>query len=156
MLFIRRFQDGDEAPLREVFSTSVHDLTGVHYTAAQRAAWAPQDYDHEAWRELLHTNQPFVVERNAANVAYADLQPTGYIDHFYVAGPFAGQGIGRRLMQHLFTTAMTQGFHGLCSQVSLTAEPFFLRSGFFVESRCSFLLRGVPMTNAHMRKSLLP
>lgn len=156
MLMIRSFQAGDAEPLREVFYSSVHDLTGEHYTAEQRAAWAPLDYDREAWRKLLHTNQPFVVEVSGALAAYADLQPTGYIDHFYVAGPFAGQGIGRRLMQHLLTAATAQGVPHLWSHVSLSAELFFLRSGFSIESRRSFLVRGVTMTNAHMRRALLP
>ncbi len=92
---------------------------------------------------------------DGAVVGYADLQPSGYIDHFYVAGAYANRGIGRVLMSHIHSVAKTNQVNELWSKVSLTAEPFFSKYGFHVEARNEFLLRGVKMFNATMRKSML-
>jgi putative acetyltransferase len=50
--------------------------------------------------------RPFVVVRDGEPVAYADPQPSGYIDHFFVAAAHAKQGLGRLLMAHIHQTAM--------------------------------------------------
>jgi putative acetyltransferase len=91
-LAIRSFEIGDAAPLRAVFFSSVHDLTGGQYTPAQRAAWAPLEYDRAAWAARLAASRPFLVEIDGCVAGFADLQSSGYIDHFYVAGNCAGRG----------------------------------------------------------------
>jgi putative acetyltransferase len=151
---IRRFKAGDEPVLRSVFFSSVHDLTGGHYSLEQQFAWAPVDHDPAAWARRIRDIQPFLAEVDGAVAGYADLQPSGYIDHFYVAGAFARHGVGRALMNHLLARARSLRIPELWSHVSLTAEPFFSKYGFQVEARNEFLLRGVTLVNATMRKSL--
>lgn len=155
-LHIRTFRKGDEATLRSIFHASIHGLAGTDYTPEQLQAWAPTEYDEGTWAELMQSLQPFLAERDGTVVGYADLQPDGYIDHFFVAGPHAGQGVGRALMAHLHDIARQRGLTELWAKVSLNAEPFFRTQGFLVEERLSFLLRGVPMTHARMRKRLDP
>ena len=154
-MLIRRFKPGEETEIRSVFFSSIHGLTGKEYTPEQQSAWAPMDYDQDSWNSRIQGINPFVVEIDGRIAAYADLQPSGYIDHFYVAEPFANQGLGRALMKHLHSVASELQIHELWSKVSLTAEPFFLKSGFHVESRNAFLVRGVQLFNANMRKFLI-
>lgn len=66
---------------------------------------------------------------------FADLQPSGYIDQFFVAGPYAGRGVGRALMEQIHQATEQVGRARLWADVSLCAEPFFSRSGFAVEAR---------------------
>lgn len=69
---------------------------------------------------------PFVAEtKDGLIAAYADLQPSGLIDHFYVSGRFARRGIGTVLMNFLLKKARSQSIPAVTSNVSLTAEPFF-------------------------------
>lgn len=154
-MLIRRFKIGDEPALRAVFFSSVHELTGGQYTPEQQQAWAPLEYDQDLWNTRIRGINPFVVDINGRVVGYADVQTSGYIDHFYVAAAYAGQGIGRTLMEHIHQVAKSLEMTSLWSSVSLTAEPFFLKRGFRVERRNHFLLRDVQMSNATMRKSLL-
>jgi len=154
-MLIRTFKVGDEPVLRSVFYSSVHDLTGGQYSSEQQFAWAPLDYDQTTWADRIRGIQPFLVEIDGVVAGYSDLQPSGYIDHFYVAGAFANHGVGRALMNHIHSTAKLLQINELWSKVSLTAEPFFSKYGFHVEERSEFLLRGVKMFNATMRKSLL-
>lgn len=153
---LRNFRNGDESALRAVFYASVHELACGHYTAAQLQAWAPRQYDAAQWAERLRRNQPFIAEIGGRIAGYADLQASGYIDQFFVAGACAGQGVGRALMAHLHQAAGSRGISRLFADVSLAAEPFFARYGFGVEARQQVEVRGVVLANARMGKALMP
>ena len=152
---IRRFRFGDEPVLRAVFRASVHGLACRHYSAAQRAAWAPLDHDAARWAQRMQALQPWVAEASGGAVAgFADLQPGGYIDMFFVAPAFARQGVASALMAHIHAQAAQQGLSRLWADVSLAAEPFFAARGFAVEERQAVERAGVVLHNARMGKAL--
>ncbi|KRC27270.1 GNAT family N-acetyltransferase [Acidovorax sp. Root217] len=157
-VLIRAFRPGDEPALRALFRASVRGLARASYTPEQLDAWAPMAYDPVPWNALMQANQPFVaeVETDAGTgmAGYTDLQATGYIDHFFVAPAHAGQGVARALMAHIHAQAALRGIHRLWADVSLTAEPFFAKSGFSVEMRQQVERRGVVLANARMAKML--
>lgn len=93
---IRNLHPGDEPALRAVFYSSVHDLARRHYTAEQLAVWAPRQYDVAQWGERLRGNRPFIAEVDGCIAGFADLQDSGCVDHFCVAGACAGPGAGER------------------------------------------------------------
>ena len=153
-MHIREFQLGDEAGLYAVFLSAIHELASKDYTPEQIEAWAPASFDPEAWAKRMQGIRPFVVESHGRLVAYADVQPTGYIDHFFVSGPFARTGIGTMLMNRIHQTASAQGISVLTSDVSRTAQPFFAQFGFVVVDQRAPVLRGVTVPNALMRCEL--
>jgi putative acetyltransferase len=154
---IRTFRIGDEAALHAVFHASVHTLARRHYTAEQLAAWAPSEHDSVQWAQRMRANQPFIAQRegDTAVAGFADLQPGGAIDQFFVAPAYAGQGVARALMAHLHEQAAQRGIRELHAEVSLTAEPFFTASGFVVQARQQVQRAGVVLHNARMAKQLL-
>lgn len=153
--FIRSFRPGDAPALRSVFHAAVHRLTSSHYSAEQRAAWAPAEYDAAQWAARMQANQPFVAEAKGGAVAgFADLQPSGCIDMFFVAPAFARQGVGHALMAHIHAQAAQRGLVRLWANVSLAAEPFFAAQGFAVEARQAVERAGVVLHNARMGKAL--
>ncbi|GAB4302703.1 MAG: GNAT family N-acetyltransferase [Thiohalomonadaceae bacterium] len=154
MIRLRPFRVTDVARLREVFQSSVHGLARDWYSAEQLAAWAPHDYDGAAWAQRLQQAQPWVAERGGVIVGYADLQPDGYIDQFFVAAEAAGCGVGTALMQHLLQQAAVNGLTQVHANVSRAAEGFFGRYGFVVECVQTVVVRGVPLQNARMVLSL--
>jgi putative acetyltransferase len=145
----------DEAPrLFEVFHSAIHRTARRDYTDAQVNAWAPADLDPAIWRGKIAAIAPFVVLVDERIVAYADLQPDGYIDHFFVHGEHARQGIGTLLMRHLLALAGQRGLAALTSDVSRTAQPFYRRFGFVVVAQREPVIRGVVVPNASMRLEL--
>ena len=99
--------------------------------------------------------RPFVAEDGRGRiVAYADVQSNGYIDHFFVSGAHARQGIGTLLMNRIHDMAHEQDIFVLTSHVSRTAQPFFRKFGFSVIEKRAPLVRGVVVPNALMRKEL--
>lgn len=150
---VRAFQIGDEADLHAIFHSAVHQGTVADYSAVQRAAWAPEDWEMRDWQQLMRRLQPCVLELAGRPVAYADLQPNGDIGHFFVHADHTGQGMGRRLMQHLLDEAAARGIKQLQADVSLTAQPFFRNFGFEVLAHREVTRRGVRLFNARMQKT---
>ena len=155
---IRNFLPGDAAALRAVFHAAVHGLACRDYAPDQLNAWAPLEHDAALWAACVQSNQSFVAERVVAKGAteiagFADLQADGYIDHFFVAPAHAGQGVAHALMAHIHTQAAQRGITRLWADVSLTAEPFFVKSGFTVEARQQVECQGVVLWNARMVKA---
>ncbi|MCE0812240.1 GNAT family N-acetyltransferase [Buttiauxella sp. A2-C1_F] len=151
---IRRFTNGDEIALFRVFLSSVHTIASHYYTHEQIEAWAPPDIDPEQWANYMEELRPFVVEVDGEIAGYADVQPNGYIDHFFVSGTYPRQGVGMLLMNCIHEEARQLGIAELTSNVSKAAEEFFLRHGFHVVERGFPVRRGVTLQNALMRKYL--
>ncbi|MES1931000.1 acetyltransferase [Salinisphaera shabanensis T35B1] len=151
---VRRFREGDEPALFEIFHSAVHQIARRDYTPRQIEAWAPRTLDENAWREHIRVLQPFVAVRYGRPVGYADLQRNGYIDHFFVGGDHPRQGIGHALMAAIETQARHWQLGELSADVSLTAEAFFSRYGFQVVERQSRTVRGVALANARMHRVL--
>jgi putative acetyltransferase len=129
-------------------------LASKDYTAEQIRAWAPANPDQEAWAKRIQAIQPFVVEQDLAIIAYVGLQPTGYIDHFFVSAQWARRGVGTLLMEHLQAVAVARCMTRLSSDVSRTAQPFFARFGFKIVEQRAPVIRGIIVPNALMRKAL--
>jgi putative acetyltransferase len=89
---------------------------------------------------------------NGELVGYADIQPSGYIDHFYVSGLYPRRGIGSLLMNRLLQEAEILGAGVLTSDVSKTAQPFFEKFGFVIVEQRRPECFGVVVPNALMRR----
>lgn len=154
MIELRRFRLGDEAHLRRVYESAIHEVAIRDYSQAQVDAWAPRHHDPSLWARRVQEIDPFLVERDGEVVAYADVQPDGYIDHFFVAAAANGLGIGRRLMERIHERARELEIDELTSEVSRTAQPFYIHFGFEIVDRHIKQLRGVDIDYAAMRKAL--
>jgi len=151
---IRLFRYGDEPALFAVYHSAIHQIASRDYSPEQINAWAPADLDHELWAQRMRGINPFIAELGSEIVGYADIQPNGYIDHFFVSGFHPRRGIGRALMNRIHTEAEQGQIEQLTSNVSLTAQPFFAHFGFEIVEQRQPILRGVTLPNALMRKNL--
>ena len=151
---IRRYVPGEEAKLFEVYFSAIHLIASKDYTAEQVEAWAPRTLDAALWNARIREINPFVAVLYGEIVGYADVQPDGYIDHFFVSGDHPRRGIGSLLMRHILKEAGLLGVPALTSDVSQTAQPFFQRFGFTIVEPRYPKLRGVTIPNALMSRNL--
>jgi putative acetyltransferase len=149
---IRRFEPGEEPALFDIYHSAIHLIASRDYTEEQINAWAPAVLDEELWGRRIRGINPFVAELDGTLVGYADVQESGYIDHFFVSGRHPRQGIGRSLMAVLESEAKRLGVTELISDVSKTAQPFFTRFGFEIVEQRMPVVRGIEVSNARMRK----
>jgi putative acetyltransferase len=151
---IRRYCPGDDSQLWALFFGAVRTVNVRDYTPEQVRAWAPDDFDSALWRRRLETNNPFVCLHDEQAVGFADLQPTGYIDHFFVHQDWQRQGVGAVLMNAIERAAQQLRLPNLSSHVSITARPFFESRGFVVQAEQQVSVRGSVLTNYVMIKRL--
>lgn len=151
---IRRFKEGDESTLWEIFYNTIHRINANDYTQEQVDAWAPANFDSAIWRKKINRLRPFVIEHNGEIVGYADLQADGYIDHFYCHHSRQRQGIGRMLMNNIHEAAKARGIRRLYSDVSVTAKPFFAALGFEVIKEQLISIRNQELLNFRMQAEL--
>jgi putative acetyltransferase len=149
---IRKFRPGEEMALWQLFHDTIHHVNSANYSIEQINAWAPDQVDHERWRIRINDLDPFVVEHEQQIIGYADIQPSGYIDHFFVHYQWQRRGVGTLLMQAIHAVAEQHQIPRLFSQVSITAQPFFAAWGFVVEAEQIVQVRGVEMANTRMEK----
>lgn len=80
---IRRYRPDDAPALWDVYYSAIHQVAATDYSQEQIDAWAPSDFDPSKWAERMRGIAPFVAERDGTIIGYADVQPNGYIDHFF-------------------------------------------------------------------------
>jgi putative acetyltransferase len=152
--YIRRYQAGEESALFDIYFTAIHLVASHDYAAEQIQAWAPRDLDVNLWARRMHEINPFVADLNGELVGYADVQPNGYIDHFFVSGKYPRRGIGSLLMKRILAEAASLGIPLLSSDVSRTAQPLFHKFGFAISEERNPEIRGVVVPNARMCRKL--
>jgi len=153
-MIIRPCREGEEGALRQVFLSAVHGTASRDYRPDQVEAWAPLQVGPEAWAGRIRAIRPYVAEEGGVILGYADLQPDGTIDHFFIAAEAGGKGVGSALMGRIVETALERGIPALYSEVSLTARAFFERWGFVMETAQTVVKRGVPLENFKMRRPM--
>ncbi|CAK1730099.1 putative acetyltransferase [Vibrio crassostreae] len=152
MVRIRNYQPSDNKALWEIYFHTVRNINVRDYSQEQAEAWAPSDFDSELWDKCLRRIQPFVAELDGRVVGYTDLQPNGLIDHFFCHHEYQGKGVGRALMEHVFSVGRVRGVSRYFSEVSITARPFYEHLGFKVVNEQEVDMRGVKLTNYVMEK----
>ena len=151
---IRKYKPGEEAELWRLYFHTIRNVNLRDYTWEQVRAWAPEHYDEANWRARMQGIDPYVCICDNQVVGYADLQPSGYIDHFFVHHQWQGRGVGKRLMQTIEAEALRRNLSHLSADVSITARPFFESRGFAVVATQRVDLGAATLTNFKMTKAL--
>lgn len=151
-MHVRQYQPGEELQLWELFYRTIHRVNIQDYSALQVNAWAPEQVDMADWIKKTQERSPFVCLKDQQIVGYSDLQPNGYIDHFFCHHDYQGKGVGSALMKHINTLANRQNMDKLTADVSITAKAFFEHMGFEVLNKQQVTIRGKLLTNYKMQK----
>ncbi|MCE0495473.1 GNAT family N-acetyltransferase [Vibrio salinus] len=154
MIVIRDYKESDAGELRALCFRTVRNINTRDYSKAQVEAWIPESYDVDLWKRTLLVLSPFVAEIDGKVVGYADLQPDGLIDHFFCHDQYQNRGVGRCLMEHIFSVGRARGIERYYSNVSLTARPFYEHFGFWVTGEQVIEIRGQKLRNFVMEKCL--
>ena len=152
MIKIRNYERRDAHVTWDLKFQTIRNINIRDYSSEQVAAWAPANFDMDVWLKRVDDMKPFIAEINGQVVGFADLQQDGYIDHFFCHADYQGIGVGRALMEHIFSTGRTNGVSRYYSAVSLTARPFYERYGFRVVKEQQMEVNGLLLTNFVMEK----
>jgi putative acetyltransferase len=153
---IRTYERRDAADVADVFYRSVREVALSDYAAEQVRAWVPGRWDAEQEHRRSGDGRLVLVAADGSGhvVAFIDLEPDGHIDRLFCAPEAVGRGVASRLYDAIETAARAQGLARLFTEASELARRFFERKGFTVLERQDKVLRGVPIHNYRMAKTL--
>ncbi len=149
---IRDHKREDSAILLKLFHDTVRNINIQDYSQEQVEAWAPGKFDLIRWESRVKNYKIFVAEDTKSIAGFAELDTNGHIDCFYVHHKRQGQGVGRLLIESVETEAKNRELSRLFAEVSITARPFFEKSGFIVLAEQKVECRGVKLINFRMEK----
>lgn len=152
MITIRNYIESDANALWDIFFNTVRNINTRDYSQVQVEAWAPESFDFEIWKNKVTGLSPFIAEIDGVIVGYTDLQDDGLIDHFFCHFEYQGQGVGRALMNHVFSVGDKAGIMRYYSNVSITARPFYEHCGFTLAKEQLVEVRGQKLINFVMEK----
>ena len=149
---LHAYRPEDCPALLELFRDSVHTVCARDYSPAELAAWADGARDAAAWDQSFRQHVTLVAREGPEVVGFGDLDArSGYLDRLYVHARFQRQGIATALCDALEAASVPPL---VTTQVSRTAQGFFLKRGYRVVERQHVLRRGVYLENFRMEKSL--
>ncbi len=151
---VRKYKAEDAGSIAQLYYHTIHNINSHDYTEEQVNVWAPYDSvkDYSGWQEKLAKIQPFVATINDIVVGFAEFEPNGHIDCFYVHHEYQGKSIGSALMAAIFNEGKKQKINRIYAEVSITAKPFFEAKGFKVVKEQTVNLRGVELKNFVMER----
>jgi GNAT superfamily N-acetyltransferase/aminoglycoside phosphotransferase (APT) family kinase protein len=149
---VRCYQDGDAKHIASIFYNTVHTVNAKDYTKEQLNAWAPYYDNYAVWQEKYAKLNPFVATIDGTIVGFAEFEPNGHIDCFYVHHEFQGAGVGTALMGEIEMEAREKLLPRIYAEVSITARPFFVSKGFQVIKQQTVGIRDIELTNFLMEK----
>lgn len=152
---VRPYRADDLTSVLAVFRASVHALGAPAYDAAQRAAWAPEALDTEAWARRLGALEVLVADADPGLRGFVAWTADGYLDLLYVAPDAARQGVATALYAEVEASLRAAGVEGIETDASDIARPFFARQGFVWIRTNRVERRGETLRNHRMRKPLV-
>ncbi|MEX1033200.1 MAG: GNAT family N-acetyltransferase [Cellvibrionaceae bacterium] len=154
-MHIRCYEASDLDTIITVFTQSVHQLTGEHYTDAQRNAWAPRAANREKWAARMEGLNTLVADGNDGIAGFLAYEMNGYIDLLYVSPRYARGGVASALYREVESALVSTGLKELFTEASAVARPFFEKQGFKFEAEQTVNRRGVGFNRFAMRKIII-
>lgn len=149
---VRPFRPADAAACLDVYLDAIHNGTAPHYSAEERAAWAPpgREYDHGEWTGRLADGRTWVAEHEGKVVGFITLDRSGHLDLFFVRPEARLLGVAAKLYEALINTARDGGHTRLTTHASHLARRFLERRGWRVTGEERALRNGVFLTRFAM------
>lgn len=151
---LRPYRESDAGELLELFRRTVREVNSRDYSPRQIEAWASDEVTESAWAKRFADRFTVVAEMDGHPVGFAELEPDGHIDRFFVASNSQGKGIGGMLMAAIVKEARHRGLESLRLESSITAKAFFERQQFRTVCSQSVTLRGAVFTNFRMCRDI--
>ncbi len=153
-MHLRAYQEEDAPALLALYRDTIRRVNARDYSPEQVRAWAPEDIDPGGWAGRFAGRFAVVVESGERAVGFADLEPDGHIDRFFVSADHQRRGVGRVLLGAIVAEARRARVGRLFTEASITARPFFEAEGFVVLSPQVVMSRGVEFVNYRMERVL--
>ena len=150
---IRPAKEADIEQIKKLYQETILSVNIKDYTFEQVDLWAKRGVDNDLWLQRNNEEYFIVCEIENQIAGFCSLKPDGYLNTLFIHKDFQGQGIAKALLLNIEQHAQEVGIEELSADVSLTANGFFLKSGYTDLGQQTVCI-GIPMTNSKMIKQL--
>lgn len=151
---IRLAKLDDLTEMQRIFVDTITTVCSSDYDEQQIRVWVSGVNNTERWKKIIVEQYVIVAENGDKILGYGTLNNESYIDLLYVHKDHQGQGIAQLLLDEITKEARQLGQTKLYSDVSITARPFFVKSGFVQLNEQTNIREGVELINYKMTKHL--
>lgn len=153
---LRDAQHSDLGAIMEIYYESVHGLTGEHYDAKQRRAWAPEhlrgDGDH--WRKRLGGLEVLLAIRSDLPAGFCAFTLSGHVDLLFTHPEHARCGVARQLLEEAESRMRRVGTIQARTGASRLSRPLFEKLGYLAVAEAQSDVRGAILPHTDMKKFL--
>ena len=129
---IRPYKETDIPDISRLYFNTIRRINSRDYTPEQIRVWAPTIYSNSYWMQRFARRRVLVAEDKARILGFAEFEPSGHIDCFYVHHEHQHRGVGTALMHGVEAEFLKLNVLRSFAEVSLTARAFFESRGFKV------------------------
>lgn len=151
---IRKASEADLPSITGLFRETVLTVNAKDYQPEQITVWASAARNIDRWKERIREQCFLLAEVEGELLGFASVSPSGYFDTLYVHKNHQQKGVARALLLGVEAFCKKHGVRQLCSEVSITARPFFEQQGFVLDQEQRKYLNGMEFTNYRMHKNL--
>lgn len=153
MMQIREATAKDLDPILSLFENTIKKINSRDYSQEQIEVWTASK-NKETWLSKISEQSFYVAFAKNQLIGFSSIDTDGYIDFMYVHHEFQHQGIAKALLLKLQEAASENNIQRVWASVSITAQPFFSRNGFYKYDDEHKSVEDVHFKNALMEKSL--
>lgn len=152
---MRPLTEQDIPQMQELFRTTVLTVNARDYTEEEVKDWASCGDSVEHWKELLYANSYIGATDIQGNIiGFSSMNCDGHLHSMFVHKDWQGKGVASLLLAEVEKMASEYGVHKICTEVSITARPFFEKRGYRVVAEQKAKANKLFMTNYRMEKEI--
>jgi GNAT superfamily N-acetyltransferase len=151
---IRIATERDARAISALIRRNADAVLAKEYSSAQLAAWKRYNTPVR-FRERMKSRTTFGAYRAGRLCGTIALEGTELVA-FYISPSWRGQGIGKLLLAHLESFAISNGIKSLSLTSSPSATTFYLQHGWKTKRSVVLSMRGVDFEETSMTKQLAP
>lgn len=144
----------DLPAMKALYRDTILTVCRKDYTEEQVKIWSSSADKEERWLDVVVNQLVLLAEIDDELVGFGTLKNYNYIDFFYVHKDFQGMGIAGKLLDRLLQEAGAYGTKLMTSDISITARPFFRKSGFKVVAEQENVRQDQVLINYKMMRHL--
>lgn len=157
MLSAIELKHGAQENLEEMkclFKDTILSTCRKDYSERQVKAWAKSSENSSRWLKMIENQFTLLAYEKDKLLGFISLK-RNYLDMLYVNRDFQGNGLAKLLLSEIELEAFRLKEPLLISDVSITAKPFFEKSGFQILQEQNVIVQGIEFVNYRMQKSLI-
>ena len=122
------------------------------YNIEQLNSWAYIGFTPDSLRRLINDSKIFLMEDHNGMIGVASIVKEQHIHLLYIHHERQGCGYGKQLLSYMEFLIFCKGYKSISLRASITAKPFFLKSGYTLLREHQSLIGNQSLTNFEMIK----